>query len=343
MIIVMEPNATEENIQTMDRLLQEQGYQTILNRGDVLTVIAAIGDKNTVVPKSLSAMPGVKEIVPIQDPYKRASRITHPEDTVIEFQNGVKLGGNSPLCVMAGPCSVEEDIESLLIVARGVKEAGATFLRGGAFKPRTSPYDFQGLGEEGLKRLAQAREETGLLVVTEVLDSQDVDLVARYADMLQIGARNMQNYKLLNAVGQQNKPVLLKRGLSATIKEFLLAAEYIMVQGNPNVALCERGIRSFDTGFTRNVLDLAAVPVIQKRCHLPVVVDPSHGTGHRYLVAPMAKAATVCGANGLMIEVHPDPDRAWSDGQQTLTIPAFQALMTELDALYKFRVTSDQL
>ncbi len=343
MIIVMEPNASEENIQNMDETLRDLGYQTILNKGDVLTVIAAIGDKSMIAPKHLSAMPGVKEIVPIQDPYKRASRITHPEDTVIEFENGVKLGGNSDLCVMAGPCSVEEDTEILLTVARGVKAAGANFLRGGAFKPRTSPYDFQGLGEEGLKRLAKAREETGLLVVTEVLDSQDVELVAEYADMLQIGARNMQNYKLLNAVGRQKKPVLLKRGLSATIKEFLLAAEYIMVQGNPNVALCERGIRSFDTSFTRNVLDLAAVPVIQKRCHLPVVIDPSHGTGQRYLVSPMSKAAAVCGANGLMIEVHPDPDKAWSDGQQTLTIPAFESLMKDLTALYKLRVSSDQL
>lgn len=339
MIIVMEPHASEAQIQAVNGKLESLGFRTILNRGELMTVVAAIGDKKLhTATEQLAAMEGVKEIVPIREPYKMVSRTAHPEDTVITFDNGVRIGGNSPLCVMAGPCSVEEDTEILLTVARAVKKAGATFLRGGAFKPRTSPYDFQGLEEEGLKRLAQAREETGLLVVTEVMDSSEVGLVGEYADMLQIGARNMQNFKLLKAAGALGKPVMLKRGLSATIKEFLLAAEYIMDQGNPNVVLCERGIRSFDTGFTRNVLDLTAVPVIRKQSHLPVIVDPSHGTGQRYLVPVMAKAAVVCGVHGLMIEVHPDPDKAWSDGQQTLTIPMFDQLMPELQALHKTMV-----
>ncbi|MBK8189120.1 MAG: 3-deoxy-7-phosphoheptulonate synthase [Vampirovibrionales bacterium] len=333
MIIVMEQKATPEQITAVKDRVESLGFKTILNQGELMTVIAAIGDKSRISCDTLATMGGVKEIVPIREPYKQASRETHPDDTVITFPNGVRLGGDAPLCMMAGPCSVEDDIEILFSIARAVKAAGATFLRGGAYKPRTSPYDFQGMEEEGLKMMARAREATGLLLVTEVMDSQEVPLISDYADMLQIGARNMQNFKLLKAVGAQSKPVLLKRGLSATIKEFLLAAEYIMHNGNPNVALCERGIRTFDSGFTRNVLDLAAVPVIKKRCHLPVVVDPSHGTGQRYLVPTMAKAAVVSGAHGLMIEVHPDPDNAWSDGQQTLTFSQFETMMREINAL----------
>jgi 3-deoxy-7-phosphoheptulonate synthase len=339
MIIVMEPTASEAEIQTVNTRLMELGFRTILNNGDVMTVIAAIGDKSLVDADSLSAMSGVRQILPIREPYKMAGREAHPWDTVITFPNGVRIGGDAPLAVMAGPCSVEDDPENLLKVARAVKAAGAQFLRGGAFKPRTSPYDFQGLEEEGLKHLAKAREETGLLIVTEVMDSQEVPLVADYADMLQIGARNMQNFKLLKAVGKQNKPILLKRGLSATIREFLLAAEHILYQGNTQVVLCERGIKGFDSTFTRNVLDLAAVPVITRLTHLPIIVDPSHGTGQRYLILPMSKAAVVVGVHGLMIEVHHNPDKALSDGQQTLTIEAFQELMKSLGPLEPYRLS----
>jgi 3-deoxy-7-phosphoheptulonate synthase len=341
MMIVMEPTATEKEIHDVEDRLKQLGFRTILNTGEVMTVIAAIGDKNTVDPETLTAMKGVKQILPIREPYKLASRESHQKDSVITFPNGVSIGGPDNFVMMAGPCSVENDPDNLFRVAEAVREAGAQFLRGGAFKPRTSPYDFQGLEEDGLKLLAQARERTGLLIVTEVMDSQEVPLVAEYADMLQVGARNMQNFKLLKALGQQSKPVLLKRGLSATIREFLLAAEHIMYQGNTQVALCERGIKGFDNTFTRNVLDLAAVPVVKKLSHLPIIVDPSHGTGHRYLIEPMAKAAVVCGADGLMVEVHHNPDKALSDGQQSLTIEAFQQLMRGLKPLYAHRHVSD--
>lgn len=337
MIIVMEPTATDLDIRNVDERLRQLGFRTILNSGEVMTVIAAIGDKSLVEPDTLCAMEGVKQILPIREPYKLASRESRQKDTVITFPNGVQLGGDAPFVMMAGPCSVEDDSENLFRVAEAVKKAGAQFLRGGAFKPRTSPYDFQGLEEEGLKLLAQAREKTGLLIVTEVMDGQEVPLVAEYADMLQVGARNMQNFKLLKAIGKQNKPVLLKRGLSATIREFLLAAEHIMYQGNEQVVLCERGIKGFDQTFTRNVLDLAAVPVIRKLSHLPIIVDPSHGTGHRYLISPLSKASVVVGAHGLMCEVHHNPDKALSDGQQSLTIEAFQQMMKTLEPLYPFR------
>lgn len=330
MIIVMEPGASEQQIQDVVERLEHYGFRIVLNRGDIMTVVAAIGDKRLVQTQSLAAMVGVREILPIREPYKLAGRESQHHDTVIDLGNGVKIGEGQPVVMMAGPCSVEENLEGLLKVARAVKKDGAQVLRGGAFKPRTSPYDFQGLEEKGLEFLAKAREETGLLIVTEVMDSQDVDLVADYADIVQIGARNMQNFKLLKAVGKINKPVLLKRGPSATIREFLLASEHIMYQGNERVILCERGLISIDSNFTRNTLDIAAVPVIKKFSHLPIIVDPSHGTGRRYLITPMSKAAIAAGADGLMVEVHHDPDKAYSDGGQSLTIAQFDELMQEI-------------
>ena len=329
MIIIMTPTATEAQIQHVGDRLSALGFKTVTNRGDVMAVISAIGDKRLIEMESLESMEGVKQIVPIREPYKMASREVRHDNTVIKFKNGVTIGG-SDFAVMAGPCSIEENPELLYRIAETVKASGAQFLRGGAFKPRTSPYDFQGLEEEGLKQLAEARNRTGLLVITEVMDSQEVPLVAEYADILQIGARNMQNFKLLKAVGKQEKPVMLKRGLSATVREFLLAAEHIMYQGNEQVILCERGIRAFDTTFTRNVLDLAIVPVLKRMSHLPVIVDPSHATGHRYIVPPMSYATVFSGADGLMCEVHYDPDKALSDGAQSLTLEQFPAMMANL-------------
>ncbi len=330
MIIIMEPGATDAQVNSVDTRLKELGFRTILNKGDVLTVVAAIGDKRLIQPDVLGSMDGVKNVMPIQEPFKLAGRTAHPADTVITFDNGVKLGAGHKPVMMAGPCSVESDPALLLQIAHAVKAGGAEFLRGGAFKPRTSPYDFQGLEEEGLKLMAKAREETGLLVVTEVMDSAEVPMVAEYADMLQVGARNMQNFKLLKAVGSQNKPVMLKRGLSATMKEFFLAAEYILYHGNEQVVLCERGIRSFDSGYTRNVMDLAAVPVVKKHSHLPIIIDPSHGTGQRYLITPMLRAALAVGADGLMVEVHPNPDKALSDGHQSLTLDMFDQMLKDI-------------
>ncbi|MCM1264898.1 MAG: 3-deoxy-7-phosphoheptulonate synthase [Candidatus Gastranaerophilales bacterium] len=333
MIIIMEPGATKEQINNVVEHLESLDFKININYGEVLTVIAAIGDKRLVQPHSLNSFDGVRAVKLIQDPFKLASRESQKEDTVIEFANGVKIGGKNKPVIMAGPCSVEENIDGLLEVAHAVKEMGATVLRGGAFKPRTSPYDFQGMEEKGLKYLAQAREETGLLVATEVMDTLDLPLVCDYADIIQVGARNMQNFKLLKAIGKCNKPVILKRGPAAGIKEFLLAAEHIMYNGNPNVILCERGIKGFDSGYTRNVLDIAAVGVIKKYSHLPIIVDPSHATGKRYLIEPMSKAAIVAGADGIMMEVHNNPDKAYSDGAQSLTISQFKSLMKHLSRL----------
>lgn len=333
MIIIMEPNATEEQINHVAEHLKSLDFKININYGDVLTVIAAIGDKRLVQPHSITSFEGVREVKLIQDPFKLASRESKKEDTVIEFSNGLKIGGKNKPVIIAGPCSVEENIDGLLEVAFAAKEMGAKVLRGGAFKPRTSPYDFQGLEERGLQYLAQAREKTGLLVATEVMDTLDLPLVCDYADIIQVGARNMQNFKLLKAIGKCNKPVILKRGPAAGIKEFLLAAEHIMYNGNPNVILCERGIKGFDSGYTRNVLDLAAVGVIKKYSHLPIIVDPSHATGKRYLIEPMSKAAIVAGADGIMMEVHNNPDKAYSDGAQSLTIPQFKKLMKHLSKL----------
>ena len=335
MIIIMEPEATTEQINKVVKHHEENDFKININYGEVFTVIAAIGDKRLVQPHSINSFDGVREVKLIQEPFKLASRESKKEDTVIEFSNGVKIGGDNKPVIMAGPCSVEDDFEALLSIAEAVKESGAEILRGGAFKPRTSPYDFQGLEEKGLKYLRKAADKTGLLVITEVMDTLDLPLICNYADIIQVGARNMQNFKLLKAIGKTNKPVMLKRGPAAGIREFLLAAEHILYNGNENVILCERGIKGFDSNYTRNVLDLAAVPVIKKYSHLPVIVDPSHATGKRYLIEPMSKAAIVAGADGLMVEIHNNPDKAYSDGAQSLTIPQFKNLMTHLSALIK--------
>ena len=333
MIIVMEPKATEAEIQRVVTNMEAKGFKIILNKGDVMTVIAAIGDKRLVDPASIASLEGVRDVKLVQEPYKLASREGKEEDTIIEFSNGIKIGGLEKPVLMVGPCSVEKDLDGLLQVAYAAKEMGVPFLRGGAFKPRTSPYEFQGLEEQALKYLAIAREKTGLLIVTEVMDTYDVPLVEDYADVVQIGARNMQNFKLLKAVGKCNKPVLLKRGPAASIRELLLAAEHIMCNGNEKVILCERGVKGFDSTFTRNTLDLAAVPVIKKYSHLPVIVDPSHACGRRYLIEPMSKAALMTGANGLLIEVHHDPDNASSDGAQSLNIEQFKKVAKNLNRL----------
>ncbi len=331
MIIIMERNATKANIEKIIDLLKENGFQVRCNQGEIHTVIDALGDKTTITPGRIAAYEGVKEVKIIREPFRLASRDSHEEDTVIEFANGVKIGGGNKPVAMVGPCSVEDDYEGLLQVALAAKEMGCQFLRGGAFKPRTSPYDFQGNGEKALKFLKRASDETGLLTVSEIMDASDLDMMCDYIDVLQIGARNVQNFKLLQAVGKCKKPVILKRGLASTIREFLLAAEHIMYQGNHNVILCERGIRSFDSAFTRNVMDIASIPVIKKYSHLPIIVDPSHGTGQRYLIEPLAKAGLIVGADGIMIEVHHDPENALSDGKQSLPIPMFKEVMKRLN------------
>ena len=333
MIVVMEPRATEVQIKKVSDYLIEHGFKINLNRGDVLTVIAAIGDKRLIDTHNINSFEGVREVKLIQEPYKLASKQAQDHDTIIEFPNGVKIGGNERPVLIAGPCSVEADYEGLLKVALVAKEMGCQFLRGGAFKPRTSPYDFQGLEEKGLKYLARAKKETGLLIVTEIMDTMDIPLVSKYADVLQVGARNMQNFKLLKALGKINKPVMLKRGGAAGIREFLLAAEHIMYNGNHQVILCERGVKGLDTDFTRNTLDISAIPVIRRYSHLPIIVDPSHGTGRRYLIEPMAKAGLIAGAHGVMIEVHHDPDHASSDGAQSLTIEQFKSVAKNLNRL----------
>jgi 3-deoxy-7-phosphoheptulonate synthase len=327
MIIVMKAAATEEDLQRVVRTIEELGYQSHVIRGTQRSVVGAVGDERGKARlQSLEALPGVESVVPILQPFKLASREFKATKTIVRVRD-VDIGGDR-LPVVAGPCSVESE-DQILETAKAVKEAGASILRGGAFKPRTSPYAFQGLGEEGLRLLAAAREETGLAIVTEVLKPEDVDLVAGTADMLQVGARNMQNFALLKRVGEARRPVLLKRGISSTVQEFLMAAEYILSEGNYDVVLCERGIRTFETA-TRFTLDLNAVPVIRRLSHLPVVVDPSHGTGHWEYVTPMAKAAVACGADGLMIEVHVRPEIAFSDGIQSLKPTLFRELMREI-------------
>ena len=333
MIIIMEPSASQENIKRVVNILKEHEFRVIVNKGEIHTVIAAFGDKTSITPGRISALEGVKEVKIIREPFRLASRDRKHEDTIIEFENGVKIGGANKPVMIVGPCSVENDYEGLRQVAFAAKEMGCEFLRGGAFKPRTSPYDFQGYEEQALKYLKRASEETGLLTVTEVMDSADLELVSNYVDVIQIGARNMQNFKLLKAVGKSNKPVILKRGLASTIREFLLAAEHIMYNGNENVILCERGIRSFDSTFTRNVMDIASIPVIKKYSHLPIIVDPSHGTGQRYLIEPMAKAGLIVGADGVMAEVHHNPENALSDGKQSLSIPMFKDMMGRINSM----------
>lgn len=329
MIIVMQPNAEQQHLDKVVKRVTEAGLKVHLSEGKQRTIIGIIGEKRVIAELPIAAMSGVEKVVAVTASYKLVSREFKPEDSVIQV-GGVEIGG-SGIAVMAGPCAVESR-EQLMESAMIVKQAGAQFLRGGAYKPRTSPYAFQGLEEYGLQLLAEARELTGLKVVTEVMDVQSVDLVSEYADMLQIGARNMQNFQLLKAVGRTNKPVLLKRGMAATISEWLNAAEYILNEGNYNVAFCERGIRTFED-FTRNTLDLSAVAIIKTVSHLPIIVDPSHGTGLWRLVRPMAKAAIAAGADGLMIEVHPNPAEALSDGPQSLTPQNFEELMAETAAI----------
>lgn len=323
MIVVMETSATEEQIQHMADAVRRLGLRANIIQGTERTVIAAVGEEVDGMQEQLAGGPGVASVMPVMAPYKLASREVKPEASQIRCREFV--AGAGVVGVMAGPCSVENE-EQILQSARAVKAAGATALRGGAFKPRTSPYSFQGLKETGLKMLAAAREETGLAIVTEVMSTDDVELVAQYADILQVGARNMQNYRLLEAVGGVRRPVLLKRGPSATMDEFLLAAEYILNEGNEQVMLCERGIRTFET-HTRFTLPLASVTYLHRKSHLPVIIDPSHGTGHTYMVTDMAVAAVAAGADGLIVEVHPSPETAMSDGYQSLDFAGFEQMM----------------
>ncbi|HWE35600.1 MAG TPA: 3-deoxy-7-phosphoheptulonate synthase [Isosphaeraceae bacterium] len=323
MIVVMKPDATAEQVEHVVGHITSLGLTPQVIRGTHQTVIAAIGEERQGLTEALEPGEGVEKVLPIMAPYKRASSELKSERTVVRAR-GLEVGGNR-IAVIAGPCSVESEAQ-IVALARKLKERGATGLRGGAFKPRTSPYSFQGHKEDGLKMLAAAREATGLAIVTEVMAPEHVSMVAEYADVLQIGARNMQNYQLLQAVGDSGKPALLKRGMSATMDEFLLAAEYILDRGNPHVMLCERGIRTFED-HTRFTLPLAAVPYLQSKSHLPVVVDPSHGTGKSKLVAPMARAAVAAGADALIVEVHDDPEHAVSDGAQTITPALFGQMM----------------
>ena len=332
MVIIMDPDATAENIKSVISVINGAGLEAKVMDGAAQRIVGVIGDKRKLGDVNFESMKGVETTVAISKSYKLASREFHPQSSVIDVA-GVKIGDGTPV-VMSGPCAVESR-EQLFEAADIVKKTGAQFLRGGAYKPRTSPYSFQGLEEQGLKYLAEARERTGLRVVTEVTTVEAVDRVAAYADMLQVGARNMQNFGLLKAVGKAGKPVLLKRGLAATLNEWLNAAEYIMNEGNPNVVFCERGIRTYET-YTRNTLDLSAVAAIKHLSHLPIIVDPSHGTGKWRMVQPMAFAAIAAGADGLMIEMHPNPEKALSDGPQSLTPEHFQRVMSGVTKLSQF-------
>jgi 3-deoxy-7-phosphoheptulonate synthase len=327
MIIILKPHATEAEIALVVKKIEDFGLAAHISKGTERTIIGAIGDERALQEGPLEAFPFVEQVLPILKPYKLASREFKPDGSIVNV-DGVLVGGRR-VVVMAGPCAVESR-EGLLQVAQYVKTGGGHILRGGAYKPRTSPYTFQGLGEEGLAYLAEAKQATGLPIATELMDSRDADAVYQYADLIQIGARNMQNFKLLTEVGSRRKPVLLKRGSSSTVKELLLAAEYILSEGNYDVILCERGIRTFEDA-TRNTLDLSAVPLIKRLSHLPVVVDPSHGTGKWHLVSPMALAAVAAGADGIMVEVHPHPEEALSDGPQALLPSTFETLMHDLN------------
>jgi 3-deoxy-7-phosphoheptulonate synthase len=329
MIVNMAQGATEEQINHVVERIKECGCQAHMSRGEERTVIGVVGrsEQHQSELEALVAAPGVEEIIRISHPFKLASRNFRPDGSIVELGKGVSIGGTEVI-VAAGPCAVES-AEQINEIAQAVARSGAKLLRGGAFKPRSSPYSFQGLGENGLKLLREAADKNGLLVVSEVMDPSQIELMLPYVDVMQVGARNMQNYHLLRALGENNKPVLLKRGMSATIEELLLSAEYIMSGGNYNVILCERGIRTFDT-YMRNTMDIAAIPVIKQLSHLPVMADPSHGTGRRDKVPPMARAAVAAGADGLLIEVHQDPERALSDGAQSIFPEQFARLMDEV-------------
>ena len=340
MLVVMKHNARPDEIEQVVRVIKDMGYDARPIPGGQRTAVGLIGNDGRVDSGRLEGLDGVLEVIPVTHPYKQVSREWREEDTVVTLPNGTTVGGTE-VVVMAGPCSVESE-EQIMGIAASLRDMGATVLRGGAFKPRTSPYSFQGMGVEGLKLLAKAREATGMMVVTEALDPESADAVAEYADIVQIGARNMQNYALLRRAGRLGKPVLLKRGMSATIEELLLAAEYVLAEGNPNVILCERGVRSFGT-HTRNLLDLAAIPVVKGLSHLPIIADPSHSTGKWYLVTPVALAAVAAGAHGLLIEVHPNPDIAKCDGPQSLTFANFSALMEQVHAVAGVRKVPAQV
>lgn len=331
MIIVMKPNASKGNIDTVVSLIKDKGLEPHLSEGREVTIIGVIGDKTKLYNDNLEIFEGVDKVVPLTESYKLSNKKFHPEPTSVKVGN--TMIGPDNLTIMAGPCAVETE-DQLIQIARAVKKAGATIVRGGAYKPRTSPYAFQGLAEEGLRYMQEAGKETGLATICEVVSLDAINAAVKYVDMLQIGARNMQNFFLLKEVGRTGLPVLLKRGLAATIDEWLNAAEYIIAEGNPNVVLCERGIRTFETA-TRNTLDISAVPVLKSKTHLPVIVDPSHATGVRAYVSPLAKAAVAVGADGLMIEVHNDPSKALSDGPQSLTFPQFDTLCEEIKPFCK--------
>ncbi len=333
MVIVMKSGAPREKVEKIKRKMISLGCEVHESQGTNHVILGLVGDTRQINPGQIEANENVERLIRVLNPFKLASRDFHPEDTVVKV-NGTKIG-NGSLVVIAGPCAVESE-EQLFDIAKNVKESGANMIRGGAFKPRTSPYSFQGLGEEGLKLLKKAKEMTGLSIVTEVMDQNNLDMVAEYADILQIGARNMQNYALLKQAGLSSKPVMLKRGLSATIEEWLMSAEYILSKGNPNVILCERGIRTFEK-YTRNTLDLSAIPVVKELSHLPVIVDPSHGTGKWTLVESMAKAAVAAGADGLMVEVHNQPEEAMSDGGQSLKYDNFKLMMNTIQKIYSVR------
>jgi 3-deoxy-7-phosphoheptulonate synthase len=328
MLVVMQAQATEEQVRAVCKKIESLGYRAHPIPGAQRTAIGITGNRGEVQPGALDDMPGVQEVIQVSKPYKLVSRDTKPDNTVITFPGSSVTIGGSSLAIMAGPCAIENRAQAFTIAER-VAHAGAQLFRGGAYKPRTSPYSFQGLGEEGLKIMAEIRDRFGLLIVTEAVDYESLDLVDQYADLIQIGARNMQNFSLLKRAGRARKPVLLKRGISATLEEFLMAAEYVMSEGNYNVVLCERGVRTF-ADHTRNTLDLSVIPAVQRLSHLPIIADPSHGTGKRNKVTPLSRAAVAVGADGLIIEVHHDPDRALSDGMQSLYPDQFDALMQQV-------------
>ncbi len=333
MIIMLKPNSASDKVEHLSDIIGEMGVEVMRSDGTEHSVLHLIGDTSKIDKSIIQASEIVHKIIRVQEPYKRANRLFHPEDTIIDVA-GHKIGGDE-FIVIAGPCAVESE-EQIVSIAKLVKEAGATFLRGGAFKPRTSPYSFQGLGAEGIRYLNTAKKETGLPIVTEILSADMLDLFVENVDIIQVGARNMQNFQLLKELGKVKTPILLKRGMVATIEEWLMSAEYIMSEGNPNVILCERGIRTFEN-FTRNTLDISSVPVVKKLSHLPVVVDPSHAGGAWWLVKPLSECAVVAGADGITVEVHDNPERAMSDGGQSLKPKKFTAMMDELEQLAKIK------
>ena len=332
MVIVMKPKTPQEIIEKIQKKMMELGCEVHMSQGENYALLGLVGDTRKINPSQIEANPYVDKLLYVQHPFKLASKTFHPEETVVEV-DGIKIGGGH-IAVIAGPCSVESE-EQLMTIAHAVKKDGASMLRGGAYKPRTSPYSFQGMQEEGLKLLRKAKEATGMPIVTEVMGQDTFDVVEEYADILQIGARNMQNFSLLKRCGKSNRPILLKRGLSATIEELLMSAEYIMANGNPNVILCERGIRTFET-YTRNTLDISAVPVIKELSHLPIIIDPSHATGKWSMVEPLSKAAIAVGTDGLIIEVHHQPECALSDGAQSLKPEKFANLMRSIKNIADF-------